>query len=100
VYHVRLTLAMMLAALSAAAVVGNIGIILRQLFLGRKGVSLVPLVGGLSGALAVLTFPREGLAIWFWIPLALDPGTLILILAPLILLWRHLARHDRNGDQL
>jgi hypothetical protein len=98
VYYVRLTLAIVLAVLSAAAVVGNIGIVLWQLFLGRKGISLVPLVGGLLGALAVLTFPREGLAMWFWIPLVLDPGTLILILAPFVLLWRHLAGRDRNGS--
>ena len=97
-FHVRLTLAIVLAAFSAAVVVGNIGIVARQLFLGRKGVSPIPLVGGLSGTVAVLTFPREGLAMWFWIPLVLDPGTATLILAPPILLWRHLAGRGRNGS--
>jgi hypothetical protein len=92
VYYVRLTLAIGLAALSASAVLGNLGIIFRQLRLGRKGVSLVPLVGGVSGAIAILAFPREGLGKWAWVPLVLDPGTLFLVLTPLLLLYRRMAR--------
>jgi hypothetical protein len=40
----------------------------------------MPLVGGVSGSLALLACPIPGAARWAWVPLVLDPGGALLAL--------------------
>lgn len=43
---------------------------------GRKAPSPVPLVGGLAGAVAMLTSPWEGTSSLWWLPFLLDWGSI------------------------
>jgi hypothetical protein len=65
--------ALILAAVATALTLGNAITLARSLFSSRHG-SLVPLLGGVSGALALRTCPLEGAWHWAWLPLLLDPG--------------------------
>jgi hypothetical protein len=40
--------------------------------------SLIPLVGGLSGCLAVLIVPLE-FSRWWWVPFVVDPGSALMV---------------------
>jgi hypothetical protein len=76
---VRAVVAVLLFAVFALAAIGNsVGALL---VLRRKraegtagGVSMVPVIGGVAGALAFVVAPIPGLARWAWLPLVLDVG--------------------------
>jgi hypothetical protein len=60
----------------------------------RKMGSMVPLVGGAAGTLAVLTAPVPELRAWTWLPPRLDVGSGALLLLGLIA-WLGRARGSR-----
>lgn len=41
---------------------------------GAQRYSLIPLAGGVFGALALLAAPDPALKAWFWLPMVIDPG--------------------------
>lgn len=69
-----------LSALCVWVVVGNAATVLAAWF-AKRGGSLAPLIGGLSGMLALLIAPIPGWRAWWWVPLVLDLGSLPLLLA-------------------
>jgi hypothetical protein len=75
----RTITAVVLVAVFALVAIGNsLGtlIALRRKRAERApgGVSMVPVIGGVAGALACLVAPVVGLARWAWLPLVLDVG--------------------------
>ena len=68
---VRWAIGSVLCLTSALAILANVSMILRA----RKNQnreSFVPLIGGLSGVIALVVFPIAGAAKWGWLPLILD----------------------------
>ena len=43
--------------------------------MGRKVPSMLPLIGGVSLAIAAVILPVDGSSWWWWLPLLLDPGS-------------------------
>jgi len=39
--------------------------------------SLTLFLGGIAGLIAVLVCPIQGVWVWFWLPLLIDPGSLL-----------------------
>jgi hypothetical protein len=62
-----------------------LGHIVSMIRIARRGESTspIPLIGGISGALAVLICPIAGIWIWFWLPPLLDVGALAVIVGML-----------------
>jgi hypothetical protein len=77
---VRWLIAVPLGLFGVWAMVCNYACIALWLFRGEHH-SLVPLVGGVCVALAWLLCPAMGGRVCAWIPLALDPGCLLMLLA-------------------
>ena len=71
---VRWTGVFLLALISLIAIVNNLRLALQWLAVRKRG-SLVPLVGGVCGAVALLIVPNPAARIWWWLPLVLDPGS-------------------------
>ncbi len=79
VHLARLAVSVLSGVAFLLAVGGNVHTILRYYLRGERG-SLVPLVGGVFGSLALVAWPMERLWHWFWVPLVVDPGTLPMVL--------------------
>jgi hypothetical protein len=79
----KTALSVLLASIALAAVLGNARTVFRYINSKRTG-SLVPLIGGLSGAGAMLMGPYPHLYRWAWIPLAFDPGSLPMIAVAMV----------------
>jgi hypothetical protein len=87
-----------------AAVLGLVFVVLTSANLAMKVrsrrtgkfISVIPLLGGLSGCLALLIVPLD-LWRWCWLPLVLDPGCLILILAVPYMVLSYTAWHAFRG---
>lgn len=81
----RIVIAVVLGAVFVLVALGNsVGMLLA---LRRKraegsagGVSLVPFVGGVAGALGCLVAPVPNVARWGWLPLLVDLGCVPLLL--------------------
>lgn len=77
---VRGFLAVVLGAVCLIGTVGNMVVSWRLVVRKReeetRTPSILPLVAGVSGALAVLLWPYRALLPFVWVPLLLDPGTL------------------------
>ena len=58
----------------AICVIGNDIVIPFNYYIRKQSVSLIPIVGGLSGFLAMLIVPINKAWMWSWIPLFLDIG--------------------------
>ncbi len=54
----------------------NFKVFWQAYILRRAASSWVPFLGGLSGLVALLAIPIEGMNGWFWLPLLLDWGSL------------------------
>jgi hypothetical protein len=61
----------------------NLWIILRFYLFGKRG-STVPLIGGLFGVFGICFAPSDTLKNYWWVPLALDPGSLPLLIHTLV----------------
>jgi hypothetical protein len=86
---IREVLAGLLLAFGALGVVTNLGCLWTvYVFRKRRGVSLVPFVGGLCGAAGLLVCPARGVAYYAWVPLVVDPGCLLLLACFAVFLWR------------
>ena len=88
--------ALLLALLSIPAIIGNwVLLIDAQLF--HRNHSLVPLVGGVAGAIALAICPFDSLRPLWWTPLVFDPGCALLLVACLIavLVWGIKRARDR-----
>ena len=83
------------AVLWALCVVGHISSIISIISRGESA-SLIPFIGGIAGAFAVLICPVEGIWRWFWLPPLLDLGTLAMLA---VMLKRRLAirRKERRA---
>jgi hypothetical protein len=46
----------------------------------RQHHSMIPLIGGIALAAALLTCPAPGATRWAWLPLVVDPGCLLVAL--------------------
>jgi hypothetical protein len=62
----------------------------------REHHSLVPLLGGGCVALACMSYPAVGVRSWSWLPLALDPGNWVCVMAGPYLLVIALRRGNRT----
>ena len=71
---------------------GNLCCIIGTARRGRS-VSVIPFVGGVSGALAVLVCPVVGIWHWFWLPLLIDFSG-FLILTSMLRRMKHQSRGD------
>lgn len=73
---VRWTLGLLLGAFSLHVIILNIGVFYVQL---RKIAypSWIPVLGGVAGSAALLIIPMASLHSFWWIPLLVDPGTVI-----------------------
>jgi hypothetical protein len=102
-------LALVLIGLFVALTLANAALLLAGAF-SRRHFSVIPLFGGLLGAVGFLLAPR--LRPYAWLPLLLDPGTAILLVAlPWLLndlwrtsrfnlLFRYTGSHDVQAVQL
>jgi hypothetical protein len=61
----------------------------------KRPVSLMPIVGGITGTLALTLVPIPRIQAWIWIPLVVDPGCIPMIV---VLLFRA-ARRDLSGKK-
>jgi len=77
-YALRWVLSVPLLLLSLWGIVGNVTIVLRW-YLFRKRSSLIPVVGGLLGAVGLAVNPCPSLSRWWWVPLLVDPGFALLL---------------------
>lgn len=75
---IRSCIGIALGLLSLLCGVGQIGSIIR-VFRRGESISVIPFIGGVSGALAVLILPITGIRRWFWLPLFLDWGAFALL---------------------
>lgn len=75
-----------LLLISGVAIVGNAAIPIRY-WLTQKTCSMVPLAGGLCGALGLWIVPIEGARFWWWVPPLVDLGCVpqIAILIPFLI---------------
>ena len=78
----RWVIAVPFVLLALVVIVVNARIAFRWLT-GKKKGSLMPVIGGLSGTIGLLTIPRKGLAEWWWVPLIADFGSVRLLLGAL-----------------
>ncbi len=76
----------------------NIAIII-QGGLGKltRPTSLILLVGGVSGTLSTLVAPIP-LFHWWWLPLLIDPGCSMWLLAPYFYVRERLKRRQQSGE--
>ncbi|GEM_PF-2268899 len=65
-----------------------------QYVVSKKTGSLVPVLGGISGAGAMLLAPWSLLNQWAWVPLVLDPGSLPMVA---MAVWMWLRRMHRGS---
>lgn len=85
--------AIVLALMSGLAILANFGLIVRARKSQNRG-SLIPLIGGLAGVVALGILPINGSMKWAWLPLILDFTWLIAALT--LLGW--LLRISPNGN--
>jgi hypothetical protein len=67
-------------------------IFVKNYILQRKWASAVPFLGGISGAIGIISLPIAGSACYFWIPLIVDWGSLPAIIFSLIARFREKAK--------
>ena len=53
-------------------------------WLYKKHSSMVPLLGGLLGTVALIIVPLDGARFWWWVPLIVDLGSAPLMVATFI----------------
>ena len=80
---IRWCIALLLGMLSLLTLMGQISCVILVV---RRSIStsVIPFLGGMSGAIALVACPVEGVWRWFWFPLLLDTaifGLLITILS-------------------
>ena len=96
-FGVRLAASCLLAAFATLAIVANWTIVVRSARSDDYRASFIPLVGGIAGAGGLLLCPFDQVHSFWWIPLTLDWGSgLGLIAAPVFYL-RH-RRKQRSND--
>jgi len=69
----RWALAAPAAALGTLVILGNYGALVES-YLRNRYVSMIPLIGGVSLAIALLACPSPAAARRAWVPLVVDPG--------------------------
>jgi hypothetical protein len=87
--HVRCAVAAVLIAFSAFVTVCHFGGIVRASRRLRRdknarGYALLPLVGGVSGAIGCLVAPFAPIQRLWWVPLVVDPGCALLLVCGLV----------------
>jgi hypothetical protein len=70
----RAILSVVIGLLGCWAIIGNWWIVIRWYVFRKKGESLVPFVGGIFVALAMLSYPEPRVRHLAWIPLIVDLG--------------------------
>ena len=53
-----------------------------------RNVSVVPLFGGIAGGASMALAPWPPANALFWVPAVLDPGTVLLLLGPVVMAFR------------
>lgn len=82
------------ALIFLAASIGNVLLVVRYKATGRRA-SLVPMVGGIFGVMAMLLAPWPEFRSWFWIPLVVDIGSLPLLVTATLSWCRRTKQHRR-----
>jgi hypothetical protein len=88
---VRTIISLALLTVAGVFTFVNAGIICRWMFTGKKS-SVIPVIGGISGALGLFAIPFEGFAKWWWIPLFTDMGSIPNLL---VVVWHLLPKKTR-----
>src|ERR1039458_2428132 len=71
-------LSVVLGLFGGWVIIGNWWIVIRW-YIWRKPDSLVPFVGGIFFALAMISYPEPRVRHWAWIPLIVDLGCSLII---------------------
>jgi hypothetical protein len=71
--------------LAVGHVMSVIGVLLT-----KRSTSLIPLVGGVAGALSLIVCPYPGTARWAWVPALLDLGCIPMVASTLAKVLFHL----------
>ena len=80
---IRWCIGLLLGMLSLLTLIGQISCII-LVVRRRISTSVIPFLGGMSGAIALVAWPVEGVWRWFWLPLLFDAavfGLLVTILS-------------------
>src|SRR5215467_1716281 len=80
----RWGMALIILVLAGYCILFNAVVAFRSAVLRRRRISLVPLVGGLSGAAGLWLVPVKGSLYWLWSPVVVDIGCLPLVLAAVL----------------
>lgn len=83
---------------SLGCLVGNHGLLIRYA-VKKKTASMIPFIGGLVGAGALILLPVQGARQYWWVPLILDPGSLLLGVMLLLGGRRHCGRSAGRGGE-
>jgi hypothetical protein len=75
----RAILSVVIGLLGCWAIVGNWWIVIRWYVFRKPGESLVPFVGGIFLAFAMLSYPEPRVRHWAWVPLIVDLGCSLMI---------------------
>ena len=90
----RTVIAVALALVALLVIAANWAMVIqgmRRKFMG----SLIPLVGGIAGVLAVLIVPAPRVLGYFWVPLVADAGCLVVLAAIFEALRARIAKRAR-----
>jgi len=69
----------------------NAAALVRHFVSKRKG-SMIPLLGGVAGAVGVVASPEPALRPFWWLPLVADPGSVVFVISALLTLTRRRAK--------
>ena len=86
-------------SLFAFCAVINLVIAINNYLLGKKWVSMVPLVGGVAGVVGCLTFPSGKLFFYWWVPLLLDYGSIPITAHTLVFILTHYLRPSGTREK-
>ena len=62
-------------AVGIVFIIGNWAFLCMSLIAKKRGISFVPLLGGLFGAMALYAAPWKMFRDWAWLSFVIDPGT-------------------------
>lgn len=88
--------AVVLGFFAAWAIALNMRTIILR-YCGREPGSVVPLVGGILGAVALLTWPSGAVRAFWWVPFIVDLGSIPLLLICVHAVLRHICRRKRSS---
>jgi hypothetical protein len=75
----------------------NAATLVRYVVSKRKG-SMIPFLGGVAGSVGVVVSPEPALRPFWWLPLLVDPGSVVFVVSALVALARRRGKHPDSDD--